>query len=399
MFSVRGIKFKYFAMIMAVICIIAGVYLTFFSNAGYAKTTGTILSIVEEPGVTSDDDSDYVVTVGYDVDGTHYESTLDTYSPNYKEGKTVDVLYDPKDPSVAHGQSRGMGIYALVVGVGILVISALSGIRTRSALEKIEKQRGAAGAKGASSASSSAAGAGQTAGAEGSAAGTGTAQASGAKGSAAGGKSSSSAAAPLAVSDEGEERKLYFLTDTGTPKYGHRIEDRNRRVLYEAKMTKFSLLGPHSFDFIDHEHGTTTPHLVGHEEETDWGNSLLLDNHYTFDFDGKDIWKYLKENGIGVRTERVEGTIMPRYRVSRGDREIAVIECSSYYVHEEDADQHSVASKMPVPGFYRIRTRQENLETVFVTAVAFARSGALNDEGGTYGKILRDKIQDSFGKE
>ena len=140
-------------------------------------------------------------------------------------------------------------------------------------------------------------------------------------------------------------------------------------------------------------------HLVGHEEETERANSLLLDNHYTFDFDGKDIWKYLKENGIGVRTERVEGTIMPRYRVSRGDREIAVIECSSYYVHEEDADQHSVASKMPVPGFYRIRTRQENLETVFVTAVAFARSGALNDEGGTYGKILRDKIQDSFGKE
>lgn len=215
MFSVRGIKFKYFAMIMAVICIIAGVYLTFFSNAGYAKTTGTILSIVEEPGVTSDDDSDYVVTVGYDVDGTHYESTLDTYSPNYKEGKTVDVLYDPKDPSVAHGQSRGMGIYALVVGVGILVISALSGIRTRSALEKIEKQRGAAGAKGASSASSSAAGAGQAAGAKGSAGG-GAAQAGG-QASAAGGKSSSSAAAPLAVSDEGEERKLYFLTTGGRP--------------------------------------------------------------------------------------------------------------------------------------------------------------------------------------
>ena len=347
MISLRGPKLKIFAAILAAIALAVGVYLTFFHSRGFVKTTGTIVSLREDD---SDDGGIYFPTVEYTVDGKTYTGELTTGKGSYKVGKTMTVLYDPDDPGVVH-DGGGVGIYLLVVGGLILAVVAWSTVQTKRGLKRLEEQYEMQGGSG------------------------------------------------LAPSVQGEERKLYFLTDTGTPKYGHRIEDRNRRVLYEAKMTKFSLLGPHSFDFIDHEHGTTTPHLVGHEEETDWGNSLLLDNHYTFDFDGKDIWKYLKENGIGVRTERVEGTIMPRYRVSRGDREIAVIECSSYYVHEEDADQHSVASKMPVPGFYRIRTRQENLETVFVTAVAFARSGALNDEGGTYGKILRDKIQDSFGKE
>lgn len=61
---------------------------------------------------------------------------------------------------------------------------------------------------------------------------------------------------------------------------GHRIEDRQRRVLYEAKMTKFTLTSPYGFDFIDHEHGRTMPHLVGHEEVSEY-NSFLLDSNYS----------------------------------------------------------------------------------------------------------------------
>ena len=156
-------------------------------------------------------------------------------------------------------------------------------------------------------------------------------------------------------------------------------------------MTKFSLTSPYGFDFIDHEHGRTTPHLVGHEEESEY-NSFLLDSNYTFELDGVDIWKYLKKNGIDVQTERMDGAVWPRYRVSRDGAEIAVLESSSQYVHEEDAEQHSVVSKLAVPGFYRIRTREENLDAVFVTAMAFARSRALNDEGGTFGKQIRSSL-------
>lgn len=339
MVSLRGPKLKIFAGILAAICLLAGIYLTFFRSRGFVKTTGTIISLRED---SSEDSPVYFPTVEYSVEGTTYTGELDTGSGSYKLGKTIPILYDPNDPEVVH-DGGGLGIYIMVVSVVILAVVIWSGVQKQRGLKQLEEQRALHGG------------------------------------------------ADLAASVKGEERELYFLSDTGTAKIGHRIEDKQRRVLYEAKMTKFSLTSPYGFDFIDHEHCRTTHHLVGHEQETEW-NSFLLDNNYTFELDGEDIWKYLKQNSIDVRTERMDNTIWPRYHISRDGEEIAVLESSSQYVHEEDAERHNVINKVAVRGFYRIRTCEENLDAVFVTAMAFARSGALNDEGGTFGKQIRSAL-------
>lgn len=350
MYSVRRPKFKHFALLMAVIAIVVGAYLTFFHSKGFVKTQATIVSIVEEPKIFENDDPTYTVTVDYVADGTHYTSTLDSYSPSYKVGKTIDVLYNPANPAVVHAGSLGFGIYAMALGAAIIVIVIVSAVKTKQGKAEAEKIRAERGG------------------------------------------------VLYAPSVKGVEREVYFLTDTGTPKYGHRIESKSRKVLYEAKMTKYSPISPYGFDFIDHEHNVTTPHLVGHEEESQW-ESFLLDNHYTFELDGESIWKHLKRNGVSVETERMEGRIFPRYRVLRGGEEIATIESSSQYVHEEDAEEHGVMSKVAVPGFYRIWTREENLDVVFVTAFAFARTGALNDEGGAYGKQMRGALGKMLGRK
>lgn len=343
MFSVRGPKFKYFALVMAAIALIAGVYLTFFQSAGFVKTQATIVSIEEDLEWSTSDDKSYIVMVDYVADGSRYTSRLDSYSGSYKVGKTVTVYYDPHDPSVLHG-GRGFGVYLMVLGAAIVTVVVVAGRKNKRAQEELEEFKTSRG--------------GMT----------------------------------YAPSVQGAEREVYFLTDTGTPKYGHRIEDGERRVLYEAKMTKFSIMEAYRFDFIDHEHGVTTTHLVGHEEETDW-NSLLFDNHYTFELDGEDIWRHLKNNGVRVETERMEGTVWPRFRVSRDGAEIAILESTSQYVHEEDEERHKVMKKLAVRGYYRIWTREENLDLVFMTAMAFARSGALNDEGGDFGKMLRGALR------
>ena len=349
MFSIRGPKFKYFALFMAAIALAAGVYVTFFESTNYVKTQATIVSIEEDPEWSASDDKSYIVMVDYVADGTRYTSRLDMYSATWKVGKAITVYYDPNDPTILHG-GKGGGIYLMAVGVAIIAVVVVVGGKNKKDLAELEEMKAMRGSAG------------------------------------------------YAPSVKGEEREVYFLTDTGTPKYGHRIEDKDRRVLYEAKMTKFSIATAYHFDFIDHEHGKTTPHLVGHEESTE-NNSILFDNHYTFDFDGEDIWKHIKRNGVSVETERMEGTIFPRYRVSRDGKEIAVMETSSQYVHEEDAEQHSKLSKILNHMFYRIWTREEHLDVVFITAMAFARSGALNDEGGGVGKMARNSLKKRFGKE
>ncbi len=338
MFSFKGIGIKVFALIIGLVAIALGIYLTFFHSRGYLKTEAVILTVEEIPG-TGDDGTEYQASVEYTVDGVTYQSELDSGSPSYKVGKTIPVLYNPEDPSMVHGAGYE-GVYAMAVGAAILAVLAVSEVRGRKALGAVKAAQEAGGAM----------------------------------------------TYPETV--PGPERKLYFLTDVGTPKYGHRIEDGSRSILYEAKMTRFSVMTPYGFDFVDHEHGTTVPHLVGHEEESDWGGGLLLDNHYTFTIDGEDIWKHLRRNGITVESS-LNRRARTEYRILRNGTEIAMAETSSTNVHEEDEAQKSrLASIVPVQGFYRITTTETDLSLLFVTLLAFARSGASDDRGGNLKTVL-----------
>ena len=206
------------------------------------------------------------------------------------------------------------------------------------------------------------------------------------------GNTSDKSAASYAPSAKGEPRQLYFLTDTGTAKVGHRIEDTSRKVLYEAKVTKFSLIGATGMDFIDHVKGTTTPHQVGHEINTDY-NSILIDNHSGFKFDGEDIWKHLRRNGVVIESSFMSGKpLWPQYRVLRDGEEIALLQSSGVHVHEEDAERDGKLAKMiPARGYFRIQTREKDLDLLFVVAMAFARTSALDGEGGSFGLLFGKK--------
>ena len=330
MFSFKGIPVKIIAAALALIALAAGVYFTFFHSVGFVKTKATIVDIRE---TSTGEDTSYTPTVEYIVDGVTYTEELDESSGSYSVGKVITVLYDPNHPSTVHGSGL-VGIYLMAVGAVMLAVIIVTEIRKKKGLSQVRTEQAKTGGDA------------------------------------------------YPESAPGPESRLYFLTDVGTAKAGHRIEDASRNVLYEAKMTKFTLTVPFGFDFIDHEHGKTTPHLIGHEESTDWGNSLLLDNHYTFTFDGEDIWKHLKRNGITVESS-LTGAVRTEYIIRRNGQEIAVATSSSQNVHEEDeANKSKLSSLLPVQGFYRIRTTETDLSLLFVTLLAFARSGASDDRGG-----------------
>ena len=71
------------------------------------------------------DEEDHTVTVEYTVDGTRYTEVLDYYSYNFKEGKTVDILYNPNNPSDIHG-GQGFMIYLIALGVVIIAVVVVS---------------------------------------------------------------------------------------------------------------------------------------------------------------------------------------------------------------------------------------------------------------------------------
>ena len=74
---------------------------------------------------------------------------------------------------------------------------------------------------------------------------------------------------------------------------------------------------------------------------------------------------------------------MPSYTIRKDGEELAYAENTSQYAHEEDAEKHKVAGKVPVQGFYRVHTREKNLDLLFMILVAMARSGATDERGGS----------------
>ena len=332
MISFKGPGLKIFAAIIAVAALAFGIYSTFFRSAGYVDGTATIISIEEDPDYVPDpntvNDMQYIVTAKYTVDGKEYTRELNSYDPSYKVGGEVAIKYDPNDPSkITSGY--GIGIYVMIAGAVILIVVVFLTVKKKASVKKLKEEYGET---------------------------------------------------TYAPSQKGDERRLYFITDVGTPKYGHRIEDRDRKVLYEAKMTKFSPMSAFEFDFIDREHNKTVPHLIGHTEATE-RNSLIFDNNYTFSLDGTDVWKHLRSSGVTVES-RLDG-VEPAFSIRRDGEEIAYAESTGQYVHEEDAEEHKIASKVPVQGFYRVRTREKQLDLLFMVLVAMARSGATDERGGS----------------
>ena len=130
MFFVRRPLFQGFALVMALIAIVSGVYITFFESRGYVKTQATIVSIQEDEERSTAEDKSYIVMVDYIAEGSHHTSPLDMYSGTWKVGQTVTVYYDPNHPSVVHG-GRGFGIYLMGVGVAMIAILAFAGITGR----------------------------------------------------------------------------------------------------------------------------------------------------------------------------------------------------------------------------------------------------------------------------
>ena len=127
MFSVRGLKQKIFAGILAAIVLTAGVYMTFFQSRGFVKTMASITDVRLD---STGESTIYYPTVEYTVDGKTYTTELDTGSGSYRIGQTLSVLYNPDNPAVAH-DGGSIGLYLMIAGAVILAVIAFSAIKEK----------------------------------------------------------------------------------------------------------------------------------------------------------------------------------------------------------------------------------------------------------------------------
>ena len=320
--SAKGITIMF--MIAGIVMLVLGIYLGFFQGKGYEKTTALISRIDEVEDPAADDGVSYQATIQYMVDGKEYFEVLDSYSSSYKVGKEIKIKYDPADPSKVHEDSLGLYIYLIVGGLVLIAVPIYSMMKNRKQKEELESRMQAQGAL-------------------------------------------FEPARPIDT-----EKKLYFLTDLGTPKGTAHIEDENRKVVYEALCNKFSLVADSEYDFVDQRDGRRKTHLIGKTATSSSNAFWVLDNHSTFTVDGKDVWEILHENGIRIETGMEK--LKWHYNIYRNDVLIAEAVNTNKLVHEEDAENKGMLAAVPFPGFYRIRAFDDNLDAIFLVLFAIGRT-------------------------
>lgn len=120
-------------ILMGVLSLGFGSYLLFFQNRGYVKTTA-VIDHVDKTFTGYDEDNheeyDYQVYVNFTVDGTDYQAQSDYYQNGYDAGKEITIYYNPANPQQVHGDSKGFGIYLMILGPILILVGIFLLIRS-----------------------------------------------------------------------------------------------------------------------------------------------------------------------------------------------------------------------------------------------------------------------------
>ena len=164
-------------------------------------------------------------------------------------------------------------------------------------------------------------------------------------------------------------KTYFFHPDKKMMKQGWILEDENQNPVYEAKKLKATLLGPEVFEFVNHITGTSEQHKVGHTVTTETTTGVMDLSFFTvksrFKFDGVKVWDYLHERGIRIDSAFSSGKIGMTYRLLSNGQEIATV---------ASAAGNGGKFFLTTPFTYHVTTEVENLDLVFLTTFAIART-------------------------
>lgn len=90
-------------------------------RSSYLPVEATIIRI-EESYDAAEERYNYKTIAKYQVNGIEYEGDIGYYAPQFKEGKVIEIRYDPNDPVNVEAASPGALIY--FVGIGAILIAA-----------------------------------------------------------------------------------------------------------------------------------------------------------------------------------------------------------------------------------------------------------------------------------
>lgn len=161
--------------------------------------------------------------------------------------------------------------------------------------------------------------------------------------------------------------KYLLKPKTGTVKQAFFLEDENGNVVYEGKMTKFSLFGASPFEFINHVTNKSEEHKVGKTVTIEQGGNDLISfmsKRSYFKYDDKKIWDYLHDLGIRIDSKLSTSKIGMTYEVSFEGKPLATIASSSL------KGKSIITTDM----YYDVTCEEKDLDLAFLVAFSIAKT-------------------------
>ena len=314
---------------VGVILIIFGIILLSFNTAKYVETTGKITS-VEKLQHEEGEAQAYEVKAKYTVNGTEYETTLSNLTGEFKEGDDIKIFYDPMNPEKATNSKISGFIGPVVIVVG--AAATVYGIAKTVSAYKKSKELDASVPGGGSFPSAEFEGFKQAYGVT----------------------------------------EYYFRFDGNSLKPGYVIEDADRKIVFEGKMTKQALIGSREYEFRNALTGEAVTHEVGHVMTQSYNDEFFSAKSW-FKFDGKNVWDVIHERGIRISTNLHSKFPHCIYDIAQNGKPFVRVESCGVYVHEEDEAQHKI--NVPTGSmYYRLWTGSDDFDSVFLTIFAISES-------------------------
>ena len=161
--------------------------------------------------------------------------------------------------------------------------------------------------------------------------------------------------------------KYFLKPKLNTIKQAFFLEDENGNIVYEGKMTKFSLFGASPFELVNHITNKIEEHKIGKTTTVEeGGNDLIsvMSKKSYFKYDGKKIWDYLHDLGIRIDSKPSSDKLGMTYEISFEGKPLATIASSS------PKGKSIITTDM----YYDVFCEEQDLDLVFLVAFSIAKT-------------------------
>lgn len=161
--------------------------------------------------------------------------------------------------------------------------------------------------------------------------------------------------------------KYLLKPKLNTIKQSFFLEDENSNIVYEGKMTKFSLFKASPFELVNHITNNREEHKIGKTVTIEQGGNDLvsfMSKKSYFKYDGKNIWDYLHGLGIRIDSKPSGNKIGMTYDISFEGKPLATVASSS----------PKGKSFITTDLYYDVICEEKDLDLVFLVALSIAKT-------------------------